>query len=156
MDPKLLVASNLDSLGETRQMMEGEARINNGVDVQPRRGRILVIDDEVAVGRTLNRLLGSQHDVTVVSDGRQALDLFAGGAHFDVIICDLTMPELSGMDIYEHCQKQKPELAERFVFMTGGTFTTASREFLDSVSNVFIEKPFDLQTVRHIVQSRIG
>jgi CheY-like chemotaxis protein len=136
--------------------MEVEARISDGVNVQPRRGRILVIDDEVAVGRTLHRLLGSQHDVTVVSDGHQALDLFAGGTHFDIVICDLTMPELSGIDIFEHCQKRLPELAQRFVFMTGGTFTPASREFLDSVSNVFIEKPFDLQTIRHIVQSRIG
>lgn len=136
--------------------MEVEARISDSVNVLPRRGRILIIDDEVAVGRTLNRLLGTQHDVTVVSEGQQALDLFEGGAHFDVIICDLTMPELSGIDIYEHCQKQKPELAQRFVFMTGGTFTPASREFLDSVTNIFIEKPFDLQTIRHIVQSRIG
>jgi DNA-binding NtrC family response regulator len=133
-----------------------EARISDSVNVLPRRGRILIIDDEVAVGRTLNRLLGSQHDVTVVSEGQQALDLFESGVHFDVIICDLTMPELSGIDIYEHCQKQKPELAQRFVFMTGGTFTPASREFLDSVTNIFIEKPFDLQTIRHIVQSRIG
>jgi DNA-binding NtrC family response regulator len=136
--------------------MEVETRISDGVDSPPRRGRILIIDDEVAVGRTLHRLLASQHDVTVLSEGHQALNLFDEGAHFDIVICDLTMPELSGIDIYEHCRKRQPELAQRFVFMTGGTFTPSSREFLDSIANIFIEKPFDLQTIRHIVQSRIG
>jgi DNA-binding response OmpR family regulator len=82
--------------------------------------------------------------------------LFADGALFDIIICDLTMPDLSGMDIYQQCSKRSPELAQRFVFMTGGTFTTESREFLDSVANMYIEKPFDLQTIRQLVKARVG
>jgi CheY-like chemotaxis protein len=137
--------------------MEVGTRASEHADIHAAtRGRILVIDDEPAVGRTLHRLLATQYDVTVLCEGQLALDLFAGGARFDIVICDLTMPDLSGMDIYEHCRATQPDLAQRFVFMTGGTFTTSARDFIDSVTNVFIEKPFDLQTIRHIVQSRIG
>jgi CheY-like chemotaxis protein len=137
--------------------MEVETRTSSSGSVRPAaRGRILVIDDEPAVGRTLLRLLGTQYDVTVLCEGQQALDLFADGALFDIIICDLTMPDLSGMDIYQQCSKRSPELAQRFVFMTGGTFTTESREFLDTVANMYIEKPFDLQTIRQLVKARVG
>jgi CheY-like chemotaxis protein len=120
-----------------------------------RRGRILIIDDEPAVGRTLHRLLGGDHDVTVLCDGQQALELIGQGTHFDVVLCDLTMPDLSGIDVYERCRAGRPDLAQRFVFMTGGTFSNTSREFLDSVGNCFIEKPFDLQTIRLIVKQRV-
>jgi CheY-like chemotaxis protein len=115
----------------------------------------LVIDDEPGVGRTLHRLLGGEHDVTVLTDGHQALALFERDTDFDVVICDLTMPDLSGIDVYQRCRAKWPTLADRFVFMTGGTFTTSSREFVDSVANPFIEKPFDLQTIRQIVKARV-
>lgn len=132
------------------------AREGQGGEVKAvRRGRILIIDDEPAVGRTLHRLLGGDHDVTVLCDGQQALDLIGQGAQFDVVLCDLTMPDLSGIDVYERCRAARPDLAQRFVFMTGGTFSNTSREFLDSVGNIFIEKPFDLQTIRLIVKERV-
>jgi DNA-binding NtrC family response regulator len=138
-------------------LVQGETSSLTSPGAEPsRRGRILVIDDEPAVGRTLQRLLGREHEVTVLSDAHQALDLFAEGAEFDMIICDLTMPDLSGIDLYELCQTRRPDLASRFVFMTGGTFTPSSREFLDSLATACIEKPFDLHTIRNLVQSRIG
>jgi CheY-like chemotaxis protein len=101
-------------------------------------------------------LLGASHDVTVLCEGHQAVLLLAGGAEFDLVFCDLTMPELSGIDVYERCRESRPDLAERFVFMTGGTFSARFREFLDVVANSYIEKPFDLCTIRNIVHSRIG
>lgn len=121
-----------------------------------RRAHVLVIDDEPAVGRTIQRLLGSLHEVTAVTTGKQALDLFAQGEVYDVILCDLTMPELSGMDVYAEVTVQHRELAPHFVFMTGGTFTARSHEFLDGVPNQHIDKPFDLETMRNLVRSRLG
>jgi CheY-like chemotaxis protein len=119
-------------------------------------GRVLVIDDEVAVGRTIQRLLGERHEVTVTTTGREALALLAAGADFDVILCDLTMPEMSGSDVYAHAIEARADIGHRFVFMTGGTFNPRAREFLDHVPNERIDKPFDLETVRNLVRTRVA
>jgi len=119
------------------------------------RARVLVIDDEPAVGRTIQRLLGSLHDVTVVTNGKHALELFEKGEIYDVVLCDLTMPELSGMDVYAQVLDAHRELAPRFVFMTGGTFTPRSHDFLEGVPNQHIDKPFDLETMRNLVRARL-
>ncbi len=121
-----------------------------------RRAHVLVVDDEPAVGRTIQRLLGTLHDVTVVTTGQHALELFAQGEVYDVILCDLTMPELSGMDVYARVLDAHRELAPRFVFMTGGTFTPRSHEFLEGVPNEHVDKPFDLETMRNLVRARLG
>jgi len=82
--------------------------------------------------------------------------VLARGDDFDVILCDMTMPDVTGIDVYARSTALRPELVDRFVFMTGGSFTAASRTFLDSVDRRYIEKPFDLDTIRGIVQSRIA
>jgi CheY-like chemotaxis protein len=131
---------------------------SNSPSVRPAplpRARVLVIDDEPAVGRTIQRLLSSLHDVTVVTNGKLALELFDQGQVYDVILCDLTMPELSGMDVYAQVVMAHRELAPRFVFMTGGTFTPRSHDFIAGVPNQHIDKPFDLETMRSLVRARL-
>jgi CheY-like chemotaxis protein len=113
--------------------------------VEPRRSRILVIDDEPGVGRALARMIGGRHAVTVVEGGMAALERLQSEAPFDAIFCDLMMPDLSGMDVYERVRELKPELAARFVFVTGGAYTPRAREFLEKVPNGWLEKPFDSQ-----------
>ena len=119
-------------------------------------GRVLVIDDEAAVGRTIQRLLGEQYEVVVVTAGRDAIDLLVGkGANFDLILCDLTMPEITGIDVYTRATQARADIGQRFVFMTGGTFSNRARDFLDHVPNERLDKPFDLQTVRNLARSRV-
>ena len=119
-------------------------------------GRVLVIDDEAAVGRTIQRLLGEQYEVVVLTAGRDAIDLLVGKqANFDLILCDLTMPEVTGMDVYTLATQARADIGQRFVFMTGGTFSTRARDFLDHVPNERLDKPFDLQTVRNLARSRV-
>jgi DNA-binding NarL/FixJ family response regulator len=65
-----------------------------------------------------------------------------------VVLCDLLMPDKSGMDIYEGVRARDPALLERFVFMTGGAFTREAARFLATVPNVTLQKPFDVETVR--------
>ena len=66
-----------------------------------RRLRLLVVDDEIAIGRTLAIALSDEFQVTTATSGREALQLLAGDAPFDVVLCDLMMPDVSGMDVYE-------------------------------------------------------
>ena len=113
--------------------------------------QILVVDDEALVARSLRRAL-RDHQVTIASSGQEALDLLATGASFDVVLCDLMMPELTGMDVYERVVAERPELAARFVFMTGGAFTGRARDFLDRVDNERLDKPFDVVKVRELVR----
>jgi PAS domain S-box-containing protein len=121
-----------------------------------RRGRVLVVDDEPPLAQSLRRTLGREHDVVAVSSGRAALDLVARGERFDVILCDLMMPEITGMDLSERLAREAPDAARALVFMTGGAFTPRAREFLDDPSRRYIEKPFDLETLRSLVRDLVG
>lgn len=119
-------------------------------------GRVLVIDDEPAVGRTIKRLLGDAYDVTLLSSGHAAIGLLAGTAEFDVIFCDLWMPGVSGIEVYRTVAVARSDLAHRFVFMSGGNCSLRASEFLDSVPNVRLDKPFDIETVRALVRNRVA
>jgi PAS domain S-box-containing protein len=114
----------------------------------PQRGRILVVDDEVSVARTLKALLQNEHDMTLANSGAQALAELAAGTRFDVVMCDLMMPVMSGMDLYERIKEAHPGLEQRMVFMTGGVSMDRAREFLATSSNLTFEKPFDFDRLR--------
>jgi CheY-like chemotaxis protein/two-component sensor histidine kinase len=117
----------------------------------PRRGRVLVVDDEPLVARAMGRVLAA-HEVVVCGGARAALaELEREGEAFDVVICDLMMPEMTGMDLHAHLAAIAPALAERIVFVTGGAFTDRAREFLASVPNPQLEKPFDPSALRELV-----
>lgn len=122
----------------------------------PTRGhRVLIIDDDPLVVSVLQRLL-SNGEVQVANSGRRGIELLRGDDGFEVVLCDLMMPEISGMDVYETVLAEDPALAERFIFMTGGAFTSRARAFLESVPNPTLEKPFDSKTLRELVALRAG
>ncbi len=120
-----------------------------------RRGAVLVIDDEETLGIAIKRFLSPQHEVTTVTGARAAIELFETGKRFDVIFCDLMMPQITGMELHAEVTARFPSLVDRMVFVTGGAFTTAAREFLDTVSNRRVEKPFDLKVLRGLVNDLI-
>ncbi len=115
------------------------------------RPTLLVIDDEPLVGRSIRRILERSCDVTVVTSGREALALFAEGRTFDAVLCDLTMPEVDGVTVYERVRAANQDQAEQFVFITGGVFTLRARTFVQAVEGRCLEKPFDTKRVREIV-----
>ena len=120
------------------------------------RAHILVVDDEAIVGSFVRRAIGSLHDIDVVQSGREALDRIHAGAPFDLVLCDLMMPQMSGMDLYEEVRKSSPALAERFVFMTGGAFAPKARAFLDAVPNARLEKPFEPSALKAVVERGVN
>lgn len=103
--------------------------------------RVLVVDDDVFVARSIRRLLRPQHDVTLAMSGRQALTLIRN-SNYDVVFCDVMMPEMTGMELHAAVSEQDTQLSERFVFITGGPFTPEARELFDAVTNPCIQKPF--------------
>jgi CheY-like chemotaxis protein len=117
-----------------------------------RRPRILVVDDEPVMGSLLQRIFSAGHEVTVVQHGRDALSIMDGGADFDVVLCDVVMPEISGPQVYEAVRQRHPRLVDRFVFMTGGALHERSRAFLASIKNPVLTKPFELATIRELVR----
>jgi signal transduction histidine kinase/CheY-like chemotaxis protein len=114
------------------------------------RARVLAIDDDPLVLAAIKRSLAG-HEVVSIDDGRQALTLLAEDHAFDVILCDIMMPELSGVDLHEQMAVVAPLLQERIVFLTGGAFTAGTRAFLDRVPNRRLDKPFDVQELRDLV-----
>jgi CheY-like chemotaxis protein len=109
------------------------------------RARVIVVDDEPALGRTLIRALEDTHDIEATTSAKELLARIAAGERFDVIISDLMMPEMTGIELYEHLEKAAPEQARRVVFLTGGAFTQSAREFLANVQNPSLEKPLLLK-----------
>jgi PAS domain S-box-containing protein len=118
------------------------------------KGTVLVVDDEPAIGVALRRIL-KDHDVTVVTSATSALELFTAGKTFDVILSDLTMPGKSGIDLYNELARKAPKQAARIVFISGGAFTSAATAFLERVPNELVDKPFNAEAVRSLVQTFI-
>jgi CheY-like chemotaxis protein len=116
---------------------------------------VLVIDDEQKLLVVLGFVLEPEHDVSATTDAHEALEWIDGGERYDVILCDLMMPEMTGMDLHAELERTAPELAERIVFLTGGAFSPGARAFLDRVPNLRIEKPFDSQALLALVNERM-
>jgi PAS domain S-box-containing protein len=119
--------------------------------VSTRRGRVLVIDDEESLAHAMRRYLSQDHDVEAVTTARAALDLVAQGMRFDVILCDLMMPQITGIEVHDTIRALDPKQAEKIVFVTGGPFTETARAFFEKTPNHRIEKPFDLKQLRMLV-----
>ncbi len=115
--------------------------------------RALIVDDEPRVAATFQRILSRQMETELVLSAREAFKLMEQGERFDVIICDLMMPEMTGMDLHASVQELDPEQADRMIFVTGGVFTTQAEKFLNEIENMWLEKPFTPSKLRQAVRS---
>ena len=119
------------------------------------RRRILVIDDEPLIGTVMRRMLAAEYEVVPVTSATEGLALLQREGPFDLIMCDLMMPEMSGMDFYEALHRLDPAQADGMVFLSGGAFTAEARAFLDRVHNERMEKPFDTAALRTLIRKRL-
>jgi PAS domain S-box-containing protein len=127
-----------------------------GAGARARHARILVVDDEPYVGTVLQRLLGAHHEVVVAGKATEALVLLRAGARFDVILSDLLMPELTGMELYETLSREVPDQAARMVFMTGGAYTERARAFAARRQHRILAKPVDLAELERVLVELVG
>ncbi len=113
------------------------------------------MDDEPLVTHALARLLSPRHHVDTAGCGREALAKLISGAFYDVILCDISMPDITGLDLYDEVARKAPAQAERIVFVTGGITSAAQRTRLDGMSALVLEKPVDVDLILSLVDDFI-
>lgn len=105
--------------------------------------RLLFVDDDAQVLRSYRRLFAARHDVSLADSARAALEYLEEDSSYDAIVCDIMMPNVSGPDFFRFTRDLFPQLASRFVFVTGGAFTEESTHFLEEERPPLLQKPFD-------------
>lgn len=112
--------------------------------------RVLIVDDDALVRSALKRMLGT-HQVETVESALAAAELLTGEARFDVVLCDLMMPGMNGLDLYRELAARAPEASKAIVFLTGGVFNPAVQKQLDETGCRVLEKPVSLAMLRQVV-----
>ncbi|HEU4577381.1 MAG TPA: response regulator [Polyangiaceae bacterium] len=116
--------------------------------------RILMVDDEPMLLRSVRRLL-PEYEIVCVESAKKALALLDSGRPFDLIVSDVMMPEMSGIDFYEELCARYPDEARRVVFVTGGALGHHVGNFLGSVPNMRLEKPFAAADLRRVIEQAL-
>lgn len=115
------------------------------------RRRVLAVDDEVLLLKAYRRMLSDSHELETALGGHEALRAIERGPAFDVVLCDLQMPEMSGMELHAAVRERHPDLANRFVFVTGGAFSSDARRFLEESVSAVIQKPFRVEDLLALI-----
>jgi CheY-like chemotaxis protein len=131
------------------------SRITALAEPSSQRGSVLVIDDEPSMGTVLELSLQPAHDVTALQSATSALALLERGETFDVILCDLAMPDMNGQQFYQRLCATRPELAARVFFMSAGATTERGTDFLPELEGRLIEKPFRTEQLLALVAERV-
>jgi CheY-like chemotaxis protein len=119
-----------------------------------RRRRIVAIDDEALLLKAYRRMLIDHHDIEIRLGAREALRTFEDDRDFAVVLCDLQMPEMSGAELYRVVKARWPDVAARFIFITGGAFSPEARRFLDESVISCINKPFQVDELLQLIETR--
>jgi CheY-like chemotaxis protein len=118
--------------------------------------RVLIVDDEAPVAHAIARSLVPDCECVVETLPVAALRRLEGGERFDAILCDVMMPDMTGMDVYAQVARISRHEADRIIFMTGGVLTLRAREFLKKVPNRFVDKPLDMRELRKLIEEMAG
>ncbi len=114
------------------------------------RGTVLVVDDEPLLCELLSAMLSDRYQVSAFSSPRAALAALLE-REYDAVICDVMMPGLTGMELFDAAVRERPQLAERFVFITGGAFTERARLFLKQTGRPVLRKPCGRQELLEVI-----
>jgi two-component system NtrC family sensor kinase len=119
------------------------------------RGKVLIVDDEPAIRNILARILSNNgHKAQTVSSGKAALAML-NEKGYDLLVADLKMSGLSGMDLYETLKKKRPDMADRTIFITGDTMTEETNDFLASSGRPYLAKPFTPMEFLEIIENAL-
>ena len=101
-------------------------------------------------------MLAREHDVVATTDPHQALSRLLGGERFDLVLCDVMMPGMSGADFLRELERQSPGAAASVVFITGGPFTANAQDFLAQPGRTHLQKPFEVEALRDLLRDRVA
>lgn len=116
--------------------------------------RVLVVDDEPLIADAVRRVLEEEFDVASITDALEALERLVSGDWFDVILCDVMMPKLNGVELRNRVHAHDPELAARIILVTGGILMPSVERMLEGVPNLVLTKPFDFAGLRDFIRRR--
>jgi CheY-like chemotaxis protein len=139
-----------------RSEADPEGAITVSGEVARERARILVVDDDELILRSLRRILGRRYHVECVTSAAEALALVDAGTHFDAILTDLAMPDMDGPELAAKLTARAPALLGRVVFMTGGPTSDEHARLLEGPGVRRLEKPFQLETLHALVESLVA
>ena len=122
----------------------------------PHRRRIVAVDDEALLLKAYRRMLIDHHDIETRLGAREALRTFEKDRDFAVVLCDLQMPEMSGAELYAAVSQRWPDMAGRFIFITGGAFSPEARRFVDESLIACINKPFHVDELLELIETRVA
>jgi CheY-like chemotaxis protein len=141
-------------LTAARPASELEATTAEHAAVSVRRRRLLIVDDEVLVARAVRRMFDKEFRVEIALDGHSALEKLST-TDYDVVLCDVMMPGITGLEVYRQVRSENEPLARRFVFATGGLFSQELSESVKRLSNMIVEKPFDPAELRRVIHAAL-
>jgi two-component system NtrC family sensor kinase len=119
-------------------------------------GRILIIDDAADIAELLGEILsGLGRRIETAANGREALGKLEH-QEFDLIVCDIRMPDLDGPGLYAEINARRPELLERMIFVTGDTLSESVKQFLESTRMPVVEKPFVPDEIRTLAAKMLS
>ncbi|MBK5188113.1 MAG: response regulator [Gemmatimonadaceae bacterium] len=121
---------------------------------EPRHPRLFVVDDEPSIRAAIRRFLTRRGwDVEEAEDGRAAMDILLHSEpnRYDVVMCDLRMPHLSGAELHRELLEKRPDLVQRLVFSTGDVASADAALFLAESERPVIEKPFELARLEELL-----
>ncbi|MDJ0766326.1 MAG: response regulator [Myxococcota bacterium] len=121
-----------------------------------RRGRILIADDEIAIIRSMRRLLEKNHDVLAARSGEEAIELIKSTPQIDIILYDVSMPRLGGQEFFDELSRLQLPAVESIIFVSGGVTDAEVARFLADTSNPVIEKPFDLMKLNELIAGMLA
>jgi len=117
---------------------------------------VLIVDDEPAIRNIQAIILSNKgHEAQAVSNGKAALAMLQNRG-YDLLVADLKMSGVSGIDLYEILKKKCPEMAARTVFITGDTMTEETSEFLNSTGRPYLAKPFTPAEFLHTIDTALS
>ncbi|HEY1087813.1 MAG TPA: response regulator, partial [Archangium sp.] len=119
------------------------------------KGRVLVVDDEPALRRTLARTL-RDYEVETAASGREVQALLQSGKDYDVVLCDVSMPEMTGPELHRWMQQHHEALAKRLVFLSGGSFSPDINDALERSGARRLDKPFEAAKLKALVDEFVA
>lgn len=121
------------------------------------RGRVLIVDDDPRVAESMARLIAVDHEANIALAARPALEQLAASPDaFDVVLCDVRMPAMSGIELHGELAQLNPDVAARVVLITGGSLPRETEVFLRERGVLVLEKPIDLDALSELIRARVA
>ena len=118
--------------------------------------KILLLDDNYGVLNAMARSLGKSHTITTSTQARSSLTRIFEGERFDAVLCDLTMPDMSGIAFYMMLRERCPAQAERIILLSGNLDAPAVQVFLSKIPNFRFAKPWNIAEIKSAIEELVA